>query len=250
MCPSSQSARAPDTQRPVFETTHWSIVMAAGDSQKPDVRAALATLCEKYWHPLYAYVRRRGYGVEEAQDLTQEFFTRFLEKNHLKNVHPDLGKFRSFLLASMNHFLADEWDRASAHKRGGGQVPISLDLTNAEGRLLNEPGHDLSPEKLFERRWAQALVENVLASLRETYAASGKEILFDALRGGLTGETDKLPYAKLADDLNMAETAVRVAIHRLRKRYRNALWQEAAHTVAEGEDVQAEIHYLFKSLCS
>jgi RNA polymerase sigma-70 factor (ECF subfamily) len=187
-----------------FATTHWSLVLAARDRAEPGAADALASLCALYWHPLYAYVRRRGHGADEAHDLTQEFFARLLQKDFLAAVDRGKGKFRSFLLASCNHFLANEHDRARARKRGGGRRVLSLDAADAEGRYLAEPAGGLTPEQLFERRWAMALLQEVMARLRDEFEAKGKGRLFERLRGFLVGEKGA-GYRRAADELGLSE---------------------------------------------
>ena len=241
---SSDSRRA---GRRSFATTHWSLVLAAGHGSRPDAGAALATLCEAYWYPLYYYVRRCGYRAEEAQDLTQEFFAKLLEKGSLKVADPDRGRFRSFLLASLTHFLANEWRRASARKRGGGKPAISLDAESAETRYRREPAHDLTPEKAYERRWALLLLEKALSKLRDEYAASGKSKVFARLSGFLAGREHVL-YEKAARELDMTEGAVKVAVHRLRRRCRAILRAEVAQTVADPADVDEELRHLMAAV--
>ncbi len=231
-----------------FATTRWSVVLAAGDENTPGAREALARLCDIYWYPLYAFVRRWGHTADDAQDLTQEFFTRLLEKHYLGDVRPERGRFRSFLLASLKHFLLNERDRVLAQKRGGGQRPVPLEGETAEGRYLREPCEPSTPETIFERRWALTLLDRVLARLQDEYAASGRERLFEALRGTLTGETDAPRYAQLAARLEMTEGAVKVAVHRLRRRFGALLREEIADTVAEPGEIDDEIRYLFKAL--
>ena len=230
-----------------FTTTHWSLVLAAGHGSRPDAATALATLCEAYWYPLYYYVRRRGYRAEEAQDLTQEFFAKLLEKGSLKVADPDRGRFRSFLLASLNHFLAKEWRRASAQKRGGGKPAVSLDAESAETRYRQEPAHNLTPEKAYERRWALLLLEKALSKLRDEYAASGKAGAFARLAAFLGGG-ERAAYEKAARELDMTEGAVKVAVHRLRKRCRAILRAEVAQTVADPADVDEELRHLMAAV--
>ena len=230
-----------------FTTTHWSLVLAAGHGSRPDAATALATLCETYWYPLYYYVRRRGYRAEEAQDLTQEFFVKLLEKGYLKVADPDRGRFRSFLLASLNHFLTAEWRRRSARKRGGGRPPLSLNVRSGESRYSQEPSHDLTPEKAYERRWALLLLEQAVSKLRQEYAASGKAALFEHLAGFLSGEKGVL-YQQVAGDLHMSEGAIRVAVHRLRQRYRQVLRAEVAHTVAGPQHIDEELRHLMAAV--
>jgi RNA polymerase sigma factor (sigma-70 family) len=233
-----------------FATTRWSIVLAAGKRSSPQSSAALATLCENYWYPLYAYVRRRGYEANEAEDFTQAFFARLLEKNDLAAADPERGRFRSFLLASLKHFLANEWDRARAEKRGGGRAVLSIDFGTAEERYRAEPTHDLTPEKIFERRWALVLLENVLARLHDESAQAGKADRFDRLKGFLTGEQSAVTYGQLASELNTSEGALKIAVHRLRRRYRELLRAEIEETVADPQEIDPEIRDLFSAFGS
>lgn len=233
-----------------FDTTQWSVVVAAGSDQTTLSRNALAQLCETYWFPLYAYVQRRGYPREEAQDLTQEFFTRLIEKNALKKAKRDLGRFRSFLLTSMNNFLADQWDKAKAQKRGGGMSPISLDFVSAEGHPVFEPAHNITPEKLYERQWALTVLDTVLNRLSEEYTESGKQDLFQGLKPVLTSGKGVVSYQDLAVKLGISEGAIKVAAHRLRKKYRVKLKGVIAQTVANKEDIEDEIQHLFAALAS
>jgi RNA polymerase sigma-70 factor (ECF subfamily) len=230
-----------------FATTHWSLVLAAGRGSRPEASVALATLCETYWYPLYYYLRRRGYRAEEAQDLTQEFFATLLEKGYLKVADPERGRFRSFLLASLNHFLANEWRRRSARKRGGGKPAISLDAESAETRYRQEPAHNLTPEKAYERRWALLLLEKALSTLRDEYAASGKAKVFERLSAFLGGG-EHAAYEKAARELDMTEGAVKVAVHRLRRRCREVLRAEVAQTVADPADVDEELRRLMAAV--
>jgi RNA polymerase sigma-70 factor (ECF subfamily) len=232
-----------------FATTHWSLVLAARDRAEPGADDALASLCGLYWYPLYAYVRRRGHGADEAHDLTQEFFARLLEKDSLAAVDRDKGKFRAFLLAACNHFLANERDRARAKKRGGGRAVLSLAAADAEGRYSAEPADALTPEKLFERRWALALLQQVMTRLRDEFEAKGKGRLFDRLRGFLVGEKGA-GYRRAAIELRLSEGAVKVAVHRLRQRYRELLHEEIGRTVGAPEEVEEEIRALFAALGS
>jgi len=234
-------------RRPIFVTTHWSVVLTAARSDTTRARVALENLCRSYWHPLYAYVRRRGYSPEDAEDLTQAFFAKLLERNAVAAVAPEKGRFRSFLLASLNHFLADEWDKARAQKRGGGKV-ISLDLQSAETRLGEIPVENFTPEKAFEHRWAITLLEQVYQRLGGEYRAENKGMLFDSLRTSLAGASDAAPYAQLARQLDMTEGAVKVAVHRLRQRYRALLRETIADTVSGSDEVEDELRYLFRTL--
>lgn len=231
-----------------FATTRWTLVLSAarGDesSQAP---GALAELCRAYWMPLYAFLRRRGHETHEAEDLTQEFFAHLLARDFLAGVCREKGKFRSFLLASLKHFLADQWDRAQAKKRGGGRTVIALDSLDAEARYRLEPADGLTPEKLFEKQWALALLEQVLGRLRTELTSQGKASLFEALQGTLTG-AGTTSYAALAAKRGMTEGAVKTAVHRLRHRYRELLRDEIAQTVACPEEVEEEIRYLLSCL--
>lgn len=230
-----------------FAATRWTVVLAAGRETSPQAGRALEELCRTYWYPLYAYVRRRGFEAHEAEDLTQEFFARLLAKNYLVDVDREKGKFRSFLLASLKHFLANEWDRAQAKKRGGGHTIISLD---AETRYRQEPKDELSADKLLDRQWAIALLDQVLARLGAEYAEAGKSEVFEQLKDSLTGTRDSIPYAAIAAKLDTTEGAVKVAVHRLRQRYRKLLREEIAHTVASPAEIDDEIRHLFAAFSS
>jgi RNA polymerase sigma-70 factor (ECF subfamily) len=225
-----------------FDTTHWSVVLAAGDAHSPRSAQALETLCRAYWYPLYASVRRRGFSPEDAQDLTQEFLMRLLATQALGGVSPAKGRFRSFLSASLNHFLANEWDKARALKRGGGQPIISLDA--AETRYCAEPCDTLSADRLFERQWALTLLAHVSARLREDYHGHNRGPVFDALQVYLAGEQGAPPYREIAAQLGLSLEAVKKAVERLRRRYGELLREEIAHTVREPVEVDEEIRYL------
>ncbi|MEN6451308.1 MAG: sigma-70 family RNA polymerase sigma factor [Thermoguttaceae bacterium] len=231
-----------------FATTHWSMVVrAGGSSRSPEAARALASLCESYWFPLYAFVRRTGRSADDAQDLTQEFFVRLLDQGLCAKADRERGKFRSFLLAAMKHFLADEWDRANAQRRGGGRSILSLDSLNAEARYRLEPATDLTPERMFEKQWALALLDRVLSRLQAEWTAAGKQPLFESLKDTLAG-LRSIPYAAIGAKLGMSEGAVKVAAHRLRRRYRAILREEIAQTVDRPEDVADEIRYLLSCL--
>jgi RNA polymerase sigma factor (sigma-70 family) len=242
---STSSGQYEVLRQPAFLTTHWSVVLAAG-SDHTRGREALERLCRTYWFPLYAYVRRRGYSPEDAQDLTQEFFARLLTSHSLGNADPNRGKFRAFLLGAMNHCLADEWAKLRAQKRGGGRSPIPLDLTGAEHRFQAVPADDAAPDQAFDRHWATALLNEVLTRLEGEYRRDAKAGLFDALRQTLIGAREAQPYAILGKQLGLGEGAVRTAVHRLRKRYRELIRDEIANTVSSPEEVEAEIRYLFR----
>ena len=231
-----------------FATTRWSLVLDAGAELTPRGRAALATLCELYWYPLYAYLRRRGQTAEDAQDLTQGFFARLLEKQALNVVDPSRGRFRSFLLASLDHYVSNQRDRDHAQKRGGSTPPISLDIAMAEDLYTREPADPWTPEKIFDRNWALALLGRVLARLREELHAEGKGELVDALQGYLSTDETPASYEELGKKLNMTEGALRVAVHRLRRRYRAVLYDEIAQTVATPEEIDLELEYLIDAI--
>jgi RNA polymerase sigma factor (sigma-70 family) len=233
---------------PVFATTHWSVVAAAGESDSSKGTEAMAQLCRTYWYPLYAYVRRKGYDSHEAQDLTQEFFSRLLARNYLNIADRNRGKFRSFLLGSLEHFLAREWTKARAQKRGGGNVIFSLDEVDAENRYLLESAHELAPDKIFDRRWATTLLERALERLRDDYEVDNKGNLFARLEVFLTGYALEISYAEIAVSLNMSEGALKVAVHRLRQRYGELVRAEIAQTVAGPEKIEEELQYLFAVL--
>jgi len=231
-----------------FRTTHWSLIVAAQDRDSTEARAALAELCESYWYPLYAFIRRQGHSMEDARDLTQEFFARLLEKGYILAADRERGKFRSFLLGSCKHFLANEHDRAKAQKRGGGVVIRSLDCQAAECRYVEEPAHESTPEKLFERRWALVLLQNVFARLRQEHEQAGKLRLFEQLKPFLAGDGPVVRYAQAAEALRMSSGAVKVAVHRLRCRYREMVHEEIGRTVDDPALVEAEIRDLFAAL--
>jgi len=231
-----------------FATTHWSVVVAAGRSDTPRARDALSRLCHSYWYPLYSFARRRGHSAEDAQDLTQEFLARLLEKNWIGDANQAKGRFRTFLLTAMKHFLSDEWDKANAQKRGGGITSQSLQLNDAESRYSLQQADNETPERLFEVRWALALLEQVLNALRAEYKKEGKAELFSALHPCLVGERTSQPYAELAKTLGTSESMVKSAVHRLRQRYRLLLREEIANTVASADEVDEEMRYLFSIL--
>lgn len=246
MSQSGQSQDAPTRGDPSFTTTHWSVVLAAEQSSTPAALEALEKLCRDYWYPLYAFVRRQGHNPPDAQDLTQDFFARFLEKNYLAQVHPAKGKFRSFLLAALKHFLADEWDKLRTAKRGGGQVPISLDEQSPEERYRLEPADEMSAEKIFERRWALTVLEQARTRLRDEYVSRGKGELYHGLRPFEGGEQGGATYAELGNQLGLTESAVKAAAHRLRQRYHELVREEIAQTVSKPAEIDEEIRYLIR----
>lgn len=231
-----------------FATTHWSVVLAAGDKADSKSTGALQTLCETYWYPLYAYVRQKGYGSQDAEDLTQSFFMHLLDKDRLGRLTQDKGKFRSFLLTALNHFLVDQWKRNRAQKRGGGQAVLRLDMQDAETRYRQEPVDTTTPEKLFEQNWAVTLLNTVLAQLQQEQADKGKGDQFEQLKFCLTGQRSAVPYAELAENMKVSQAALKVLVHRLRQRYRDLLHQEVAHTVSGLDEVEEELQYLFQVL--
>ena len=230
-----------------FVTTHWSAVVKAGAVDSAEASQAISELCQAYWYPLYGFIRRQGHSPEDAEDLTQAFFTRMLEKNYLADARQDKGKFRAFLLMALKRFLANEWDRQHAQKRGGFQTLVPIDHTLAESRLSAEPIHDLQPDVLFERQWAMTLLEQVMGRLQEEYVATGRAKLFEYLRSCLAKEESALPYAEIAARLNLTEAAVKMAVHRLRARYREILRLEIGKTVASSEEIEEEIRHLFST---
>jgi RNA polymerase sigma-70 factor (ECF subfamily) len=220
------------------------VVLAAARSHTTSGRDSLARLCKVYWYPLYAYVRRRGHSAEDAEDLTQEFFSRLLEKNWIADADRTKGRFRTFLLAAVNHFLADEWDKARAVKRGGGMPLLSLDADIARARYLREPADTDTPEKSFELSWALTVLDEVLRRLRDEHERTGRGQWFAALHPCLVGERASQPYASLAATLGVSEGTVKSAVHRLRQRYRRLLREEIASTVDGPEAVEEELRYL------
>jgi RNA polymerase sigma factor (sigma-70 family) len=224
-----------------FPSTHWSVVLAAGTASE-DAEQALAEVCRKYWWPLYAYVRRRGYGRQDAEDLTQEFLARFIEKRYLSLADPRRGRFRSFFLTALEHFLSDQWDRAKTEKRGGGLRVFSLDADDASRWM--EPADDLTPEKAYEQCWGEALLDAVLVRLADEYAANGKQQQFDLLKRYLWGSDGSITYAQIAAQLSMTEAAVKTAVHRLRQRYALLLRHEISQTVTSREELEDELAWL------
>ena len=231
-----------------FATTHWSVILAASDSAAALHEPALETLCRTYWFPLYVYLRRRGYDSHQAEDYTQGFFAGILERKGLQRADPKYGKFRSFLLACLKNFLADEWDRSHAQKRGGDKKVLSLDFDAAASRYNRETAHHISPEKLFERSWALTVLTGAMERLKAESAISDKQQLFDCLKVYLTAEKDAVPYREVAEKLEMTEGAVKVAVHRLRRRYRDLVRDEIAQTVTTEVQVDEEIRDLFDAL--
>lgn len=242
------TSASPPVRQGVFVTTRWSVVLAAGRNDTTRSHEALARLCQNYWYPLYAYVRRRGYSSHDAQDLTQEFFARLLEKQSIASADPNRGRFRSFILTALNNFLGQEWEKARTQKRGGGAELFSLDLAQAEQRFDLEPASAETPDKDFDKKWAVALLETVMTQLEQEYKAENKSDLFAALKQTLTGSRESQPYAQLATRLDMSEAAIKVAVHRLRKRYRELLQTEISDTVSSPEEIKEEMRHLFTAL--
>src|SRR4051812_22138896 len=234
----------------VFVTTHWTEVLSASGGPSPQAAAALESLCQKYWYPLYAFIRREGHNSHDAQDLTQTFFAKFLDKNYLAEVHPSRGKFRSFLLVALKHFLANEWDRAKAKKRGGEFTLVSLDEQSAEARYARDPSDQLTAEKIYDRQWALTILDQALGRLQKESEAAGKGEQFEALKPLLMGGGDLPAQADLAEKLEMNPGALKVAAHRLRKRFRALLREEIAQTVSRSEEVEDELRYLVSVLAS
>lgn len=242
MALTSGDSEGSGTPAGLFATTHWSVVLEAGKQGRPQAAAALEKLCRSYWYPLYAFIRHRGYSPEDAQDLTQGFLAGLLATGSLDTVHPTKGRFRSFLLAALNHFLANEWDKARTLKRGGNRTMVSLDA--AESRYDAEPRDPLSPDRLFERRWALTLLEQVSARLSAEYRSTNRGPLFESLQVYLAGEKGLPPYQHTADRLGLSLDAVKKAVERLRRRYGELMREEIARTVSEPAEVDQEIRYL------
>ncbi|MEI7729748.1 MAG: sigma-70 family RNA polymerase sigma factor [Verrucomicrobiota bacterium] len=233
---------------PVFVTTHWSVVLAASHNDTTRSRAALEHLCRLYWYPIYHFVRRQGHSTHDAQDFTQEFFARLLEKNWIADADQSLGRFRSFMLLMLKRVLVAEWRKANAQKRVGNRPHFQLPLDTAETRYTHEPADTHSPDQAFEKQWALTLLDTVLRELAAEYEQEGNGQLFEALKPALTGSRESQPYAALAATLGMSEGAIRVAVHRLRERYRKRLKAEVAQTVASPADVDSELRHLFRVL--
>jgi DNA-directed RNA polymerase specialized sigma24 family protein len=237
----------PGAPADIFVTTRWTIVLTAQGQRSRQADVALEELCRVYWYPLYVYVRRRTETREDAEDLTQSFFARFLEKNYLEGITSQKGRFRAFLLISLKHFLANEWDRAHSQKRGGGAATLPLDLQSADTRYHNDPADNLSPDKLYDRAWAITLLEQVIARLRRECATDGRLELFEQLKPVLTEGKGAVDCSRAGAALGIGEGAVRVAIHRFRKRYRELLREEIAQTLFDPAQANEELHALFQA---
>lgn len=228
-----------------FQQTHWSVVVRAQDTQKPDAREAMSFLCRSYWYPLYFFVRRKyGKSHHEAEDLTQGFFTELISKGHVKSADRDRGKFRTFLLTYFENFLSNEWRKNSAEKRGGGQCLVSIDQELAEKKFAAEPADETTPEDMFDRKWALNVFELGIDDLRADYAGKGKETLFDAIKPHLAWNSGEASHAEIAAQTGLSEGAIRVEIHRMRKRFRNRIHNQIAQTVTTPEEVETELRYL------
>jgi RNA polymerase sigma factor (sigma-70 family) len=241
----AQSAAAPARH---FATTRWSVVMTARDKGSPESAQALEVLCKGYWYPLYAFVRRAGSLPEDAQDLTQEFFSRLLQKDWLGAVERERGRFRTFLIMAVKRFLANEWDKARTAKRGGAIAFVPLDAVDAEQRYLADPAPALTADHLYEKRWALTLLDQAMARLRAEYHTQERGADFGVLKTYLTAERGEIPYAEIASALGSTEGAARVAVHRLRKRFREVFRATVADTVSATEDVDAEVRYVVEVL--
>lgn len=231
-----------------FRTTHWSLVLAAGQLTAPGATEALEKLCTAYWYPLYAWLRCHGHNLHDAQDLTQAFLVHLLDKDRLQKPTPDRGRFRSFLLTSLKNFLANEWDKTQALKRGAKFTFISVDEEMGEGRFRVEPSHNAAPDKAFEQTWAMTLLESVLGQLKKEYARADKSELYEALQGYLSGDKGTVPYAEMAAQLNLTEAALKMSVLRLRRRFGELLRAKIAHTVTRPEEIDEEIRALFAAI--
>ena len=242
------SSESPASEAPrAFPHTRWSVVLAAKRTPSPESAAALEIICQAYWYPLYAYVRRCGQSPHDAQDLTQEFFCRLLAKRWLDSADREKGRLRSFLIVALKKFMSNEWDRVSAQRRGGGQMHAQFDTTFAESRFAAD-SHSLAPEETFDRQWALTLISLTTSRLRREFTAAGKPGDYDALKTCLLADRGAIDYAGVAKQLGMNEGAARVAVHRLRKRFREIYREEISQTLAEGADLDAELRHLAAAL--
>lgn len=232
----------------IFATTHWSVVLQAGGNDSSESTQALEKLCRAYWFPLYAFIRRKGHGEEDAKDLTQQFLASLLERKDLQTVHPRKGKFRTFLQTSLTHFLSNHRDYLQAAKRGGGRTVISLDGMPAEQFKRWEPSSDLTPDKLFDQRWAMTLLQQAVAALRAEMATAGKGEQFESLKTFLTEDPKDGEYAAIAPRLGLTSQSVAVSVHRLRQRYRELVRAEVANTVSSPTEIKEEMQHLFTAL--
>ena len=241
--PDSERGRSSERQE-WFATTHWSVVLAAGHDSAPGAREALEKLCRTYWYPLYAYVRRRGYGPQDSEDLTQSFFARLLAKDGLAKADRQRGRFRTFLITSLNNFLADEWDKSQRQKRGGGWTVVSFDAVAAEDRYQLEPPDPHDAMTVFERRWVAALMNAVLTRLEQEYRGAEKQESFALLKDFIAGDHGQISYAEAGRRIHLSENAVKQAVHRLRRRYRQLFRDEIAQTVADPAEIDDEVRHI------
>lgn len=248
MAPTCEELTGTRGHNGAFSTTHWSVVLAAGQGDSPGAADALEGLCQVYWYPLYVFVRRQGHAPHDAQDLTQEFFARLLERKYLRLADRNRGRFRTFLLTSLKHFLINEWNKANRQKRGGGRQLISLDAEETETRFRAEPADNWSPDKAFERQWAMVLLDRVLDQLQREFVAAGRGAVFEELKACLTGADNENTYAEIGRRLGMTESNLKVTAHRLKQRYRELLRQEIALTVDGPEAIDQEMRDLFAAL--
>lgn len=232
------------TLSPVFRTTHWSVVLAAGTLKPTDAHTALERLCETYWYPLYCFIRRKGHTPDDAQDLTQGFFAKLLERNQIELAKRERGLFRTFLLSSLENYLHNEHERKMTQKRGGGREVLSLDAQTAEQRYAVEPMDRLSPEEIYNRRWAQTLLATTLKRLRDEFSTRGRVDLFDSLEPHLWKDNSRTPYSEIAANLCMSESAVKMTLHRLKQNYRDLLREEIAQTVESEKELEDELRLL------
>ena len=247
--PTSESqSHAQTLAPPLFATTHWSVVLAAKQEGSPNQAQALEALCRAYWYPLYAFVRSSGHSPQDAQDLTQEFFAQLLAKDYLRVVEPEKGRFRTFLKMALKRFLAKDWERLRAHKRGGGQTHLSFDTTGGEAHFQEEPVASLGPECIYDRQWALTLLAETVRLLEHDYDAGGRLSEFHRLKPHLTADRGRIPYAEIAAGLQVSEGAARVAMHRLRKRFRIAFREAIAETVAVPAELDQEVRYILTVL--
>jgi DNA-directed RNA polymerase specialized sigma24 family protein len=247
---SSGSPTPPPASNAWFVTTHWSVVLSAQDLHSSRSRQALESLCRTYWYPLYSYSRRAGHSPADAEDLTQGFFARLLEKDYLKVAARGKGRFRTFLLMALKRYLANEWDRQHAQKRGGFAQVVSIDQEQAESRFAAEPAHNLSPDLLFDRQWAMTLLDRTMTQLKQEYSTSGRAELFEHLRHCIVKDESALAYSEIAGRFSLTEAAVKMAVLRLRSRYREILQHEIAQTVSAPEEIEEEIRHLFSAFAS
>ncbi len=245
---SSGNDQSFDDPKRKFATTHWSTVRTAGDNDSNVANSALQQLCQTYWYPMYAYLRQQGYDADQAADLAQGFFADLLERKDIGRVQRELGRFRSFLLASLKHFVMNQWDRQRAQKRGGGKLVLSIDFREADGRYRHEPKHENTPDRVYEKQWALTLLDRTRAALRKEMERRGKAHEFDQLQVFLAGKSDEAILSHVARQLGMTEVAAKVAVHRMRQRFGELLRAEIRQTVDDPTDVDAEIQDLFDAL--